>query len=144
MKCQTMDGVVLKDTSVAWRCPAHGTTRLNLGPMDLWRETPKSSYLAWQWTDAAHPGDTLRQSALWEDAVVVNLPTSHIDVSVSGDRLTIVSAGYVPMAWVGCNVPGRFSNNGMPLEPNVPVHITFSPEEDQVGPRTFQVRGTGQ
>ena len=73
VQCKTMDGVVLKDTSVAWRCPAHGTTRLNLGPMDLWRETPKSSHLAWQWTDAAHPGDTLRQSALWEDAVDVNL-----------------------------------------------------------------------
>ena len=144
VKCQTMDGVVLKDTSVAWRCPALGTTRLNLGPMDLWRETPKSSFLAWQWTDAAHPGDTLRQSALWEDAVDVNLPTSHIDVSVSDDRLTIVSSGYVPMAWVGCDVPGRFSDNGMPLEPHVPVHITFSPEDDHDGPRTFRARGPGQ
>ena len=137
-------GVVLKDTSVTWRCKPHGVARINLGALAHWRQISQKSHLAWQWTDASNPRDTLRQSALWEDAVDVNLPTSHVDISVSGDRLTIVSAGYVPMAWVGCNVPGRFSDNGMPLEPHVPVHITFSPEEDQVGPRTFRVRGPGQ
>jgi len=136
--------VTLKDTTVTWRCPAHGVTRLNLGPMDIWRKTPEGSYLAWQWTDAAHPSDTLRQSALWDDAVEVNLPASHIDISASGDHLVIVSTGYVPMAWVECNVAGRFSDNGMPLEPHVPVHITFSPEADRARPRTYRVRGPGQ
>ena len=144
VQCKTMDGVVLKDTSVTWRCKPHGVARINLGALEPWRQIPQESHLAWQWTDASHPGDTLRHSALWDDAVDVHLPDHDIDVSVSGDRLTIVSSGYVPMAWVGCDVPGRFSDNGMPLEPHVPVHITFSPEDDHDGPRTFRVRGPGQ
>ena len=122
----------------------HGVARVNLGAMAPWRQIPRDSHLAWQWTDISQPGDTLRHSALWDNAVDVHLQEHDIEVSVSDDQLTIVSSGYVPMAWVGCNVPGRFSDNGMPLEPHVPVHVTFTPEDDQATPRTFRVRGPGQ
>ena len=125
VQCKTMDGVVLKDTSVTWRCKPMARRASTSGP---WRPgvKPRDSHLAWQWTDASHPGDTLRHSALWDNAVDVHLPEHDIEVSVSGDRLTIVSSGYVPVAWVGCNVPGRFSDNGMPLEPHTsprPHHL---------------------
>lgn len=144
VQCKTLDGRILRDTSLSWRCRPHGMVRINLGALAPWRQLPQDSHLAWQWTDASRPGDTLRQSVLWDDAIDVHLPNHDIDVSVSGERLTIVSSGYVPMAWVGCNVPGRFSDNGMPLEPHVPVHVTFTPEDDQATPRTFRVRGPGQ
>ena len=144
VQCKTLDGIMLKDTTVAWNSLPHGMTRINLGEMRAWRQAPRDSYLTWQWTDASHPGDTLRQSALWDNAVEVNLPECDIDISVSGDHLTIVSSGYVPMAWVGCDVAGRFSDNGMALEPGIPVKLTFSPEVHQIGPRTFRLLGSGQ
>ena len=139
-----MDGVVLKDTSVTWRCPAHGNTRINLGPMDPGAKSRKRA----TWLGNGRTRRTLATPfgirRCGTTPSTCTCPDHDIEVSVSGDQLTIVSAGYVPMAWVGCDVPGRFSDNGMPLEPQVPVHITFNPEGDQAGPRTFRVRGPGQ
>jgi beta-mannosidase len=144
VQCMTLEGLMLRDTAIQWNCSARGMTRINLGVMPTWREDPSGTYLAWQWTDEGQPGETLRQSALWESAVHVDLSVPDIDVSVSGQRVTMVSSSYVPMAWVGCDVSGRFSDNGMALESGIPVSLTFSPEVDHIGPRTFRVRGPGQ
>ena len=144
VQSMTFDGVTLMDTTLELQCPSHEMSRANLGGWQAWCKSPKNTYLAWQWADAAQPGDTLRQSALWKNPVDVDLPAYDIDVSVSGDHMTIVSSSYVPLTWVGCDVSGRFSNNGMALEPGIPVNLTFFPEVDQIGPRTFRLLGPGQ
>lgn len=100
---------------------------VNLGSMAQWRTMPLDTYLSWHWKDDS--SQTMAQSSvLWCSPVEANLPAVGVNCTPSAEGFELRSDGYVPLVQLLASVPGKWSDNGMALEPGQPISVQFEPE----------------
>ena len=120
-------GQVLRQTELPLQLNGRQSTIVNVGPMAQWRTRPYETYLSWHWKDVS--GETLaRSSALWCAPVEAKLPPSSVQCVATEEGFELSTDGYVPLVQLLASVPGRWSDNGMSLEPGRPVTVHFRPE----------------
>ena len=95
--------------------------------MAQWRTMPLDTYLSWHWKDDS--SQTMAQSSvLWCSPVEANLPAVGVNCTPSAEGFELRSDGYVPLVQLLASVPGKWSDNGMALEPGQPITVQFEPE----------------
>ena len=120
-------GQVLRQTELPIQLNGRQSEVLLVGDMAPWRTRPLDTYLSWQWTDAS--GTTQAQSsALWCAPVDANLPDSEVRCAETEDGYELSAKAYAPLVQLLASVPGRWSDNGMPLEPGQSITVEFQPE----------------
>jgi len=102
---------------------------INVGPLAQWRTQPVDTYMSWQWKDGS--GETLaRSSALWCAPVEANLRPSSVQCVKTCEGFEVSADSYVTRVQLLASVPGRWSDNGMSLEPGQPVNVHFRAESE--------------
>lgn len=122
-------GQVLRQADLEVQLNGRKSSMINIGSMTPWRNRPMDTYLSWQWKDVS--GETLsRSSALWCAPVEANLPPSGVQCVKTNEGFELSVGSYVPLVQLLASVPGRWSDNGMSLEPGQPVTVHFHPESE--------------
>ena len=87
------------------------------------------TYLSWQWTDAS---GTLQahSSTLWCAPIDANLLDSQVRCIETAEGYELSAEAYAPLVQLTASVPGRWTDNGMPLEPGRPVKVQFHAESE--------------
>ena len=115
---------------------------INVGSMTQWRTRPMDTYLSWHWKDVS--GETLaRSSALWCAPVEANLPPSGVQCVKTDEGFEVSADSYVPLVQLSASVPGKWSENGMSLEPGQPVVVNFCSESEAKLEFDVEVRSLG-
>lgn len=135
-------GHVLRQTELEVQLNGRQSSMINVGSMAQWRTQPLDTYMSWHWKDAS--GETLaRSSALWCAPVEANLPPSGVQCVKIDDGFELSAESYVPLVQLLASVPGRWSDNGMSLEPEQPVTVHFYPESEAKLEFDVEVRSLG-
>ena len=122
-------GRVLRQTEFSSQLNGRQSTVINVGSITHWRTRPFDTYLSWHWKDDA--GKTLaRSSVLWCAPVEAHLPRPSIQCVKTDEGIEVSAESYVPLIQLLASVPGRWSDNGMSLEPGQPVTVHFRPESE--------------
>ena len=109
--------------------PKHSSNALTLVHCSDWSDRLNDSYLTWNLTDE-HGHQIHHSSALWNAPVKANLVPAEVDWTRTDSGWELVSDTYVPVIQLNQSMPGHWSDNGMALEPHIPLHVTFQPEDD--------------
>ena len=110
------EGRTLNETQLHLDLEERSSTPVTVGAMDAWRTQPQDSYLSWHWTDASEV-PSLPSSALWCAPVEAHLQAPAVQCNRIEDGFELLANTYVPLVQLTANVPGRWSDNGMALEP---------------------------
>ena len=121
------EGRALNETQLPLDLEERRSTPVTVGAMDAWRTKPQDSYLSWHWTDASEVPSPL-SSALWCAPVEAHLQTPDVQCNRIEDGFELSANTYVPLVQLTANVPGRWSDNGMALEPGLPQKVQFTAE----------------
>ena len=122
-------GQVLRQTEFSIQLNGRQSSTINAGSITQWRTRPMDTYLSWRWKDVS--GETLaRSSALWCAPVEANLPPSSVQCVKTDEGFNVSADSYVPLVQLSASVPGKWSDNGMSLEPGQPVNAHFRPESE--------------
>ena len=122
-------GQVLRQMEFPIQLNGRKSSMINAGSMTQWRTRPMDTYLSWHWKDIS--GETLaRSSALWCAPVEANLPPSSVQCVKTDEGFEVSADSYVPLVQLLASVPGRWSDNGMSLEPGQPVNVHFRAESE--------------
>lgn len=123
--CSSIEGDVLKRDSMDVDLAGHSSAFFSFGEASSWRPKPTTSYLSWSW----HIADTpCEGSSLWTAVASAELGSPTLEISATESSLTMTTDRYVPAVHLVANVPGRFSDNGMPLLPGARKTVRFVPE----------------
>ena len=121
------EGRILNEAQLHLDLEERRSTPVTVGAMDAWRTQPQDSYLSWHWTDASEVPSP-PASALWCAPVEAHLQTPAVQCNRIEDGFELSANTYVPLVQLTANVPGRWSDNGMALEPGRPQMVQFTPE----------------
>jgi hypothetical protein len=123
--CSSIEGDVLKRDSMDVDLAGRSSAFFSFGEASSWRPKPTTSYLSWSW----HIPDTpCEGSSLWTSVASAELGSPTLEISATESSLTMTTDRYVPAVHLVANVPGRFSDNGMPLLPGARTTVRFVPE----------------
>ena len=135
-------GHVLRQTELEVQLNGRQSSMINVGSMTQWLTQPLDTYMSWHWKDASD--ETLaRSSALWCAPVEANLPPSGVQCDKIDHGFEVSADSYVPLVQLLASVPGRWSDNGMSLEPGQPVTVHFYPESEAKLEFDVEVRSLG-
>ena len=135
-------GQVLRQTEFPIQLNGRQSSTIKAGSMTQWRTRPMDTYLSWHWKDGS--GETLaRSSALWCAPVEANLPPSGVQCVKTDEGFEVSADSYVPLVQLSGSVPGKWSDNGMSLEPGQPVVVNFCPESEDNLDIDVEVRSLG-
>jgi len=135
-------GQVLRQTEFPIQLNGRKSSMINVGSMTQWRTRPMDTYLSWHWKDVS--GETLaRSSALWCAPVEANLPPSGVQCVKTDEGFEVSADSYVPLVQLSASVPGKWSDNGMSLEPGQPVVVNFCSESEAKLEFDVEVRSLG-
>jgi beta-mannosidase len=123
--CSSIEGDVLKRDSMDVDLAGRSSAFFSFGEASSWRPKPTTSYLSWSW----HIPDTpCEGSSLWTAVASAELGSPTLEISATDSSLVMTTDMYVPAVHLVANVPGRFSDNGMPLLPGARTTVRFVPE----------------
>ncbi|MEE2918570.1 MAG: glycoside hydrolase family 2 protein [Bacteroidota bacterium] len=122
-------GQVLRQVKLPFQLNGRHSKVLPLGDIAPWRTRPFDTYLSWQWTDASGTLQA-RSSALWCAPIDANLPDPKVRCIDTSEGYEVSAEAYAPLVRLLASVPGRWSDNGMSLEPGRPVTVKFRAETE--------------
>ena len=105
---------------------------ISMASMAEWRIQPKDSYLSWM-LEGKDNAPIVHKSALWVPFNEANLLSPKIRLQPTGNGCWLETQTYVPVAQLLADIPGRWSDNGMTLEPHTRLTVAFDPEDSLAG-----------
>ncbi len=125
VNCCSIEGDVMKRDSIYVDLAGRSSGTFSFGEASSWRPKPTTSYLSWSWHI---PDNPCKGSSLWTSVASAELGSPTLEISATDSSLAVTADTYVPAVHLVANVPGHFSDNGMPLLPGAMTTVGFVPE----------------
>ncbi|MAV51361.1 MAG: hypothetical protein CL829_01210 [Crocinitomicaceae bacterium] len=125
VNCCSIEGDVMKRDSIYVDLAGRSSGTFSFGEASSWRPKPTTSYLSWSWHI---PDNPCKGSSLWTSVASAELGSPTLEISATDSSLAMTADTYVPAVHLVANVPGHFSDNGMPLLPGAMTTVGFVPE----------------